>query len=912
MKRLRVIAGRWVSLLSCGALAAVVWILVGGAVKSSLGSVSEHLGLIPSHFLAPLIFIVIAAIFWPFGRRRWRAFFGIQHFFSYPPLWLAVVVALAFLGAYTWRTSGLQPIFDAVDTALWHITSSPWVAVGIVGTIGVVAGQRLVSSPNPYLRQIIKFIVAPHQWLVSSPNNGSRKEQLCTDWEKLREWIQDDEEVTHRDDDRFGHMEVARRIVGRLTKSGESPTMAVVGELGSGKSTIRALVAHDLDEDSSVQMVSLSLWPFDSSEAAVAGILRAVIQSLGEHVNTLALTGLSEQYVSTIERVGGRWGALARHLHGESQPEAVLDSLATIAKASGIKLVLWIEDLERFTGADRLGTDATAIYERQGAILSLLYLLDRCERISVIISDTSLDSRLDIGKIARFVERPPRLTPKYVWKQIAILRKGCLAEKFIDPASHQRRTQLDPPEDGGHFDMWLWSIQHTEPRIQESVALLLETPRALKSALRLTWDTWDQLRGEIDFDDVLVVSTLRVARPDVFAFIDKHVDQFRSGFHDPFSSDYKKKRPEKKQLEKILETETERMRAAIQRVITFVFPAALREFRNTDSHEYIQCPQGLSVNRHVNYWQRYLTLSDNIEDARDQVALRTIAAWKNGEKNELVARLLDGDKSRQIETFVGQFSAADLLRLLKETVDVLLNQSAKTWADEGYPPAIESIWRMMDRYRPRSDALAKVLNELIQKVTPNHLPLAHILHHYFTASEGDVPRLLDEGTRKQVDAAFFETFRSSFLRGSSERLLAAIRDGTPYIVIEICRVLGWEGSNQTQGQPWKGWEVMADVLLDAAEKDPQRGVPLIVPFVMSRSKRLNERKSDEFGEPEDRHERVDEFDEEAARRLFNFERLMRILADTEPFELDGEDQLSRNWKAAHEPAIAYIERKNDT
>lgn len=236
--------------------------------------------------------------------------------------------------------------------------------------------------------------------------------------------------------------------------------MAVVGPLGSGKSTIRSLIEHHLAAHRSVEMLHISLWPFDSAEAAVAGILRSVIRSLGKHVNILAVAGLSEQYVTVIERVGGRWGALAGLLRGESRPQAILDNLAAIATTAGVKLVLWIEDMERFTGADRLPPEEAAIRkaERLGPILSLLFLLERCESISVIVADTSLRSRLDVGKIARFIESPPRLTAKRVWRQIAILRTACLAEELIDPASPEYRKTLTVPEDEARIDMWLWHI----------------------------------------------------------------------------------------------------------------------------------------------------------------------------------------------------------------------------------------------------------------------------------------------------------------------------------------------------------------------------------------------------------------------------------------------------------------------
>ena len=73
--------------------------------------------------------------------------------------------------------------------------------------------------------------------------------------------------------------------------------------------------------------------------------------------------------------------------------------------------MLWIEDFERFLGGNDLPSEARA--EREVELLSpiraLLHLLDRCEEIAVVTADTTLRARIDIGKIARFVERVPTM-----------------------------------------------------------------------------------------------------------------------------------------------------------------------------------------------------------------------------------------------------------------------------------------------------------------------------------------------------------------------------------------------------------------------------------------------------------------------------------------------------------------------
>lgn len=882
MNRARAIVRRWMSLICCGAVASSVWALVGDPAESLLRSLSDHLASIRSDILASAVLVAIAAGCWPLGRRRWLAFFGLRHFWTYPPLWVAIAIALLLTAVYAGVTSGWDPVLARIQLAWWSITEVPlglWIATAAAAALALV----VTEFPSRRARE-------------------SRRE--ATDLPALIDWLRDDREISHPDDDRFQHNAVALRIVGRLTGSkGESPTMAVVGPLGSGKSTIRRLVEHHLTAHRSVRMLHLSLWPFDSAEAAVAGILRAVIRALGKHVNTLAVTGLSERYVTAIERVGGRWGVLARFLRGESRPEAILQGLAAIATAAGVKLVLWIEDMERFTGADRLPPEEAAIREaeRLGPILSLLFLLDRCESISVIVGDTSLRSRLDVGKIARFVESPPRPTAKEVWQQIAILRSACLGEDFIDPSSYESRKVLTPPEDDTRLDMWLWSIRDTEPRIQEAIALLLSTPRSFKWALRLTWETWERLRGEIDFDSVLVASALRVSRPDLFALIDEHVDLFRHGFRDPLAGLHgnQGEHPVLGQLRAQLEREdSERLRHAVRAVIAFVFPAALREHEGED--DYVACPQGLSVDRHVHYWHRYLTLPLVGAHQSDQAALRTIAAWKEGRENDLARRVVDAQRSGQIETFVGQFSPPDLCRLLADTANALRNESARSWEDGRHAPGITSIWRMMHNRRPAVALLADTVSAVVTDVVTHHLPLAHDVYYFFAHDErSSVPSLLDDAQRDRVRAALRGALVDTFHAGSGEQLLQALHEGSPWVVWFLCSVASSGGAHYP---PFDGWVGVSDALVEAAEQDPAVGVPLTIPFFVRSELVTTYRPSADTGTPQPVREYTTNVDLSRMRQLFDFDRLAPLLVETPPAE--GLDPQMRALYEAAQAAVA--------
>ena len=97
--------------------------------------------------------------------------------------------------------------------------------------------------------------------LVSSQRNLDDFSQLVT-------WINDgDSAIEKPESDAFGHATVAQRIASRLCDDGrqEFPTIAVVGRVGSGKTSIVNLVQYYVAKQhgagSGIRLVRLSLWP---------------------------------------------------------------------------------------------------------------------------------------------------------------------------------------------------------------------------------------------------------------------------------------------------------------------------------------------------------------------------------------------------------------------------------------------------------------------------------------------------------------------------------------------------------------------------------------------------------------------------------------------------------------------------
>ena len=435
----------------------------------------------------------------------------------------------------------------------------------------------------------------------------------------------------------------------------------------------------------------------------------------------------------------------------------------------------------------------------------------------------------------------------------------------------------------------LYRHDPSKPSLEESVVLLLNTPRSLKAALRLCHETWQHLKGEIDFDDVLIMSALRASRPEVFSLVNDEIDAFRHGFgslREEHGERKAKEHPTLVRLDKLLGDDTDVvMRNAVRSVLEHVFPGYADDIRRESrDRNYVNNPQGLAIVRHVDYWDRYTSMP-KIEDAdSDQAALIAIDAWKDGKKSDLLKRLLADDSSTQIATFVGQFSRTQLCRLLGETCDHLMPRSAGDWYEHARAPAVPEIFHMMVDLRPNENELAKVVSSAIRKAIPVNLPLVcQLASLYCSSNRGQLTSLLPDGQKDQIRQETVVALVEVFPLGTGAEMLAAINDGSPFLLRWLCSSLDKRGDDNEglQRIPFEEWPDFARVMIEAAEIDPAIMLPQIASFVRTHGSRYQESSDDEPGIPSSDY--VHGFDEGAEQRLFpdQHETLKALFAKTE-------------------------------
>ena len=105
--------------------------------------------------------------------------------------------------------------------------------------------------------------------------------------------------------------------------------MAVVGEQGRGKSSLLRMVQEGLESaQSPCSVIPFSVWGYETTGAASTAILRAIIEKVGDHVGTVALSGLPEAYVSAVESSGGKLAKAMSPLLAHKEPKRLMVGLA--------------------------------------------------------------------------------------------------------------------------------------------------------------------------------------------------------------------------------------------------------------------------------------------------------------------------------------------------------------------------------------------------------------------------------------------------------------------------------------------------------------------------------------------------------------------------------------------------------
>jgi hypothetical protein len=411
------------------------------------------------------------------------------HILRYPPLWFSPALAFTtalFLGMLPRH---LQPVQDAPD---WEHS---WLVAIIIGAFTVAVSLRQV----PWLKK------RRHRVVVEPATDPLR-------WETLRDWS-GTEEPTELD--LFGHTPISTRITHTLLDESHEQAIALLGPFGSGKSSILARVRSTLEDsdDTLFVVAEFSGWAIPQAADSPRVALERMIDALSQFVDMQRFRDLPEAYKRLVAAEPS--GLIAKILgtSGDGEPLAHLKRLESVLQALNARMVLFVED------ADRAGDQFESRHLER-----LLMTLRDVRHVSFVLSiDGALGHQFDYRKLCDVIEVIPRLNPEHVALVLATAYKHWMAVPFIDPrpsAAGPLHLEMDPEEVNEYYRL-------TGDLQSRVIASALESPRRLKHLIRRVDRVWRNLAGEVDLNDLIIITALADGNRALFEFLVENIDALR-------------------------------------------------------------------------------------------------------------------------------------------------------------------------------------------------------------------------------------------------------------------------------------------------------------------------------------------------------------------------------------------------
>jgi energy-coupling factor transporter ATP-binding protein EcfA2 len=671
--------------------------------------------------------------------RQWRSLLW------YPPTWLALPIGWALAAATEHLRVGVRPQSSGPD---WQHTY-PIVPICLALLFAIIVRQLQSPERRAHVRL----------------DDADTKSAIT--WAVIEAWIAAGERPARPSErDLFDHRRIASRIARVLQKPGQS--IALLGPMGSGKSTILSTVRAGLEQFSdTVTIADFDVWAVPRPEDVPRLALSRMVAAIDNIADTVEFRGLPTSYqrLAAAEPTG----RLSKLLGFESASDSIdeIKRLTPVLNALNAHLVLIVEDAER----------AGETFETRH-LQRLLWALKRLERCSFILAVDPEHAKFDYSKLCETTELVPPLAFEHVLRLLNVAYDHWMcAYSFIDPHPNRSdgdKLRLREATRGGLLDYMQRTGRDTPI---DALVALLSSPRAIKHLLRQVDRVWRNLHGEVELDDIIIVSAVRHGAGPAYDFLIREIDPARHKPDDIL--------PRTKTVKDDWETQLKTLPngAAVQSLVNLM---GIEQLSKKQIASGTAAPQGVHLYEPVDYFRRIVAEDVAPGALRDQQVLREIDQWKNAEHGPLVAGLLassdpDDTYSQRWEHFSFRHDPSEIAELTGYLVDrILARDSASAAAD--VPPMVNA-WRVGNR-RLRDHDYSNWLKQQLIKAVPVSLQFVNDMYYYWTGQHG----IVDEHARATIREHVVRAFQSAVK--SSDDLRHVLNQNRPYQIMRFITQTG--------------------------------------------------------------------------------------------------------------------------
>ncbi len=641
--RCKLILSRWGTVLYATAVATVVL----PVVLHLLWKLSDTLELQQESPLGEIWLLVAALLLCHFLAESIRLRnYRFRDIVRYPPIWFSAPTALLIICVL--EKSLPLVLYSAPEANEMQTTMSPTQLILGVTMIAILyrCGKLYIQSKN----------AKPHRIIGNQPEPIDEEH-----------WINSGERpITTAEEDRFSGTHMSDRIMDHIRNN--EPSIALIGPMGSGKSSILNLVFECIAQsDPSTLVVKCDLWRARTPEEIPQVIISAIVNALDTVCDTIGLRDLPYTYRRLVAAEPS--GTLHRIFSIDDQTTSLhkLDRVYSILEILDRRIVLAVEDFERLPSS----FNATHLSRFLWAIREI----PRCCTIIAVDPQRAKkkDSKndLDFAKLCDFIETVPEVPTEKT--------AGELINRYEYWSSRYKNDDLQVTVGGIdklEFDRikkygiqtYLLNPVHRNPI--NMIAKLLATPRFVKQALHRIDRVWEQLHGEVDLNDLIILTVLRCRAPDTFQFIVTNIrvarltsDGPERGLIEGFRQNWRQ----------VLSQETEQ--EAVCYLVDMLGIEQLRAKRAPYPNASAS-PQGVHLGGTTDYFARIISGTIAADEVRDQRVLRDIKSSKAGNHRKLADGLVMSTKlnNRYISTWVrfAKPSVQESLDISAVVIDTLL------------------------------------------------------------------------------------------------------------------------------------------------------------------------------------------------------------------------------------------------
>ena len=408
---------RWLDIILLSIVALLLYFLLENEIElkpNPLPDFSSSTGLVIYILYSLLLIVFVWLLLWRMGATNfgWQSNTRIINFFSWLPIWLSILLALTCI-LYLESPIG-QRITETIVIFLL-----PIVSIILIAWLGQLLPLILYISGLPVgwlLFCIDHFVInkKSKELLSNRSNKGTNKSSedaenqnpkqlekstetfsdISHNPEKLILWLEEEKPINEPKEDIYQMSPLARKISIQLLQP-KIETIALVGEYGSGKSSILNMVdyylkpenCHELYEniqnekelliDEKIKTITCKVdgWGFAKGTAA-EHILERAVNELGRHVDVCSLRFMPEQYTASMGSSGNIiFQILAAILSCCRSPLNTLQRMDRLLNAINKRLIIFLEDVDRNKSDEAFFNEIAALMDNLRKLKHVTFVL---------------------------------------------------------------------------------------------------------------------------------------------------------------------------------------------------------------------------------------------------------------------------------------------------------------------------------------------------------------------------------------------------------------------------------------------------------------------------------------------------------------------------------------------------------